>query len=120
MIETWDMLLKLFRIVTIISSLQLNVGKTQIWIIRPVSRIRIQVILQSLSPDFLDSSFKDYIKYLDILLEPAAIKQQFGETIRGYLDIVIFLRGIDADFIITVALCQILTNSKLSYIASFV
>ena len=42
------------------------------------------------------------------------MKHQYDEAIRGYQEIVAFLRGIDAGFIITVALYNIFANSKLS------
>ena len=112
MIEAWGILLKLFRIVTLISSLQLNVRKTQVWIIRPASRTRIQPTFQSVSFDLMDSLFKDYIKHISILLGPGAMQHKYDELIRGYQEIVAFLRGIDADFITTIALYNILRKFK--------
>ena len=60
--------------------------------------------LQLLSLDLVDSFFKDYKKYVDILLDPDAMKFQYDEAVHGYHDVVTFLRGVDDDFIITVTL----------------
>ena len=86
----------------------------------PANRIRIQTILKSFSPDLLDNSFKDSIKYLGILLGPDAMKHQYEEVLRGCPEILDFLCVIDMDFILPVALYNILAISKLNYIASFV
>ena len=86
MIEACAILLKLLRIVMLISSLRLNICKTQVWVICRAIQIKTQATFQSLSPDLVNNSFKDYMKYLGIPLGPDGRSHQYEDTIHGYHD----------------------------------
>ncbi len=63
--------------------------------------------------------FKDFLKYLGILVGPGARSEAWKEAQSKYEECVRFLRSIDAGFVSTIYLYNILAASVLSWVGSF-
>ena len=120
LIDTWATLCLIFHVIRRSSALEINIGKTQIWIINDGMRAYIQAVVQRRSPSLMSSFFHEYILYLGVHIGPDAQDVLWRQCVSGYNDAVDFLLGIDPGLVPTISLYNVLAHSKLSYVASFV
>ena len=120
LLGTWSILSRCFKIIKSCSALSLNVQKTQCFITCPDSRERIMNALIESDNLLVPSVFQTFILYLGIYLGPGAASVCWKPIIKGYHDVVRFLRGLDAGLATTICLYNILCASKVSWTSSFV
>ena len=72
-----------------------------------------------MDPSLSIDLFGDAVKYLGIFLGPGAFRITWNEACRNYLEVIKFLRHIDAGFTPTVSLYNVLGASTCSWVGSF-
>ena len=116
---SWPIIKKCFHIVGRISALWLNIGKTQCCIIFASKFTYIKGVLLEIDDSLMGACFADFVKYLGIHLGPGALAIAWDEAILKYQECAKFLSGIDAGFIPTIYLYNVLCVSITSWIGSF-
>ena len=120
MLRSWPVIKNCFHIVGVISGLFLNVAKTQCCVIFGECLEHIAAEPGEADPSLLRYLFKDYVKYLGVVIGPGAEKVIWSAAIIAYKECITFLRSIDAGFTSTISLYNVLGASIASWIGSFV
>ncbi len=119
LVKSWPIIKKCFHIVGRVSGLWLKVSKIQCSITFRERFYYIKGILLELDDPLSGNCFSDCLKYLGIFLGLGARHICWKEAQRKSVECVRFLRSIDAGFVSTIYLYNVLAASVLSWAGSF-
>ena len=115
----WLQLVRLFKIIRMISLLEMNAGTTQFCIVCESTCIIVAADMVAVHPCLTLEQFKPHFKYLGIFLGRDVQDLNWSAPLESYCEAVNFVRNLECGFCTTNSLYNILCMSKLSFVGQF-